>query len=368
LNIIFFLYFNLWYFCLSNQLLKLKLNKNQHILVIRLSALGDVAMAVPVIKSFTEQHPTVKITVLSKPFLKPLFNNLPNVNFYAAKVKEKHQGILGLYKLYKELKKLNFTAIADLHNVLRSKILRTFFRLSLKKIAVINKGRAEKRALTRTKNKHFKQLKTSHERYADVFRKLGFQIDLSNPIFPSKKDLSEEITTITGIKSNNWIGIAPFAQYQSKMYPIELMEQIIEQLTNQKNYTLLLFGGGKNEATILNEIARDYENTINIAGKLSLDKELNLISNLDLMLSMDSGNAHFAAMFGIKTITLWGVTHPFAGFAPFNQPIENAILPDLKKYPNIPCSIYGNKVYKGYENVMESISPKFIVDKIINTL
>jgi len=341
------------------------LNKNAHILVIRLSALGDVAMTVPVLRAFTNQHPAVKITVLSKPFLKPLFSNLENVTFYEADVKGRHKGFLGIYKLFKELKSQNFTAIADLHNVLRSIILRTLFKLSFVKTANINKGRKGKKALTRSKNKVFRQLKTSHERYADVFRSLGYSLDLSNPTFPSKQSLSSEIISLIGNKNQPWIGIAPFAQYQSKMYPLPLMKKVIEELSKSNSYKILLFGGGKKEVELLNEIAKSYNNTLNIAGKLTLEKELALISNLDVMLSMDSGNAHFAATLGIKTITLWGVTHPFAGFAPFNQSLSNCILPDLKKFPKIPCSIYGNKVCEGYENVMESISPKKVVEQII---
>lgn len=341
------------------------MNKNAHILVIRLSALGDVAMTVPVIRAFIKQHPSVKITVLSKPFLKPLFSDLENVTFYAADVKGKHKSFTGIYKLFKELKKQNFTAIADLHNVLRSIILRTFFKLSSIKTAYINKGRVEKKALTRSKNKIFKQLKTSHERYADVFRNLGYKLDLLNPAFPVKQNLTSEIIKLTGIKKQSWIGIAPFAQYQSKMYPLSLMKKVIEELSENTSYKILLFGGGKKEIDLLNEISISNKNTINIAGKLSLEKELALISNLDIMLSMDSGNAHFAAMLGVKTVTIWGITHPFAGFAPFNQPLTNCMLPNLEKYPNIPCSIYGNKVCEGYENVMESISPKKVVNKIL---
>jgi ADP-heptose:LPS heptosyltransferase len=341
------------------------LNKNAHILVIRLSALGDVAMTIPVLRAFVKQHPSVKITVLSKPFLKSLFSDLENVTFYAADVKGKHKGFIGIYKLFKELKSQNFTEVADLHNVLRSIILRTFFKLAFIKTAYINKGRAEKKALTRSKNKIFKQLKTSHERYADVFRNLGYKLDLSNPTFPAKQNLASEIIELTGIKKQPWIGIAPFAQYPSKMYPLSLMKKVIEELSKNTSYKILLFGGGKKEVELLNKISTNNKNTINIAGNLSLEKELALISNLDVMLSMDSGNAHFAAMLGVKTITIWGVTHPFAGFAPFNQPLTNCLLPDLKKYPNIPCSIYGNKVCEGYENVMESIAPKKVVNKII---
>lgn len=330
--------------------------------------MGDVAMTIPVIKALTEQHPNLKITVLSKPFLKPLFEGLKNVSFFEADVKGNHQGFFGLLTLFKDLKQLKIDGVADLHNVLRSIILRTLFKLFFLKTAVVAKGRKEKRALTRTKNKVFKQLKTTHERYADVFRKLGFSVDLKNPSKVNKLALNQEIINISGEKQSKWIGIAPFAQYQSKMYPLDLMTVVISALSKHKNIKIFLFGGGSKEVEILNKIAQKFDNTINIAGQLKLDNELVLISNLDCMLSMDSGNAHFAAMLHIPTITIWGVTHPYTGFAPFNQPLENCLLPDLKKYPNIPCSIYGNKVCDGYDNVMRTINPEVIITKILKIL
>ncbi len=338
-------------------------------------------MCVPVLLAFTQQNPNVKITVLSRAFLKPLFNDIKNVDFYAADVKRKHKGLLGLYRLSKELKQLNIDTIADIHNVLRSKILRFFFSISLRNSAVINKGRAERKALTSTTNKVFKQLKTSHERYADVFRKLEFSLDLTNPKFPEKKELTTffpdsvlSLSTVTQdrlvevgrVEGEKWIGIAPFAQYQSKMYPLDLIEVVLSKLIATNKYKIFLFGGGKEEINVLNSLETKHQNTISVAGKLSLDDELSLISNLDCMLSMDSANSHLAAMQNVKTITLWGVTHPYAGFAPFNQPKENMLLPDLEKYPNIPCSIYGNTVCDGYENVMRSISPEKVVEKIMS--
>lgn len=323
--------------------------------------MGDVAMTVPIIRAFTKQHPTIKITFLSKAFLKPLFDDIENVHFYAADVKDKHKGVMGLHKLYKELKQLEITHIADLHNVLRSKILRSFFKFSNSSVAVIDKGRSEKKALTRIKNKIFKQLKTSHQRYADVFEKLGFTIDISNPETLIKSNLLSTVALITKEKTNQWIGIAPFAAFNPKMYPLDLMKKVITELS--KNYTVFLFGGGNQEIKILAEIEKEITNCTSVAGKLNLKEELNLISHLDCMLAMDSGNAHFAAMLQIPTITLWGGTHPFAGFAPFNQPKENCLLPDLEKFPNIPCSIYGNKNCEGYEDVMRTILPKTVIEK-----
>jgi ADP-heptose:LPS heptosyltransferase len=326
--------------------------------------MGDVAMSVPVLRALLQQNPNVKITILSRKFLQPLFKDLPNTNFYSAEVRDKHKGFFGLFRLFQELSTLKIGAVADIHNVLRSKVIRLFFSISLKKIAVINKGRAEKKALTRTENKIFKQLKTTTERYADVFRTLGFSVDLSHPYFPAKKEIPEKVKISLGLEKTQLIGIAPFAQYSSKMYPLDLMTEVIAELSQNKNYKILLFGGGQKEIEVLKNIEAKFENVISLAGKFKFSEELNIISNLDCMLSMDSGNAHLAAMFGVKTITIWGVTHPFTGFYPFHQPIKYAILPDLKKYPNIPCSIYGNKVCKGYENVMRSIPSKNVIKKI----
>ena len=173
------------------------MSNHQHILIIRLSAMGDVAMTVPVIRALTEKYPDCKITVLSKPFFKPLFDTIPQVSFFAAQVNTKHKGILGLLKLYRELKKEKITHVADFHNVLRSKILRALFIFDGKPSIFIDKGRAEKKALTRTKNKIFKQLKTSHQRYADVLNKLGFTLDLSNPTPINKIKLGHQNSKTT---------------------------------------------------------------------------------------------------------------------------------------------------------------------------
>lgn len=330
----------------------------KHILVIRLSAMGDVAMTVPVLKAFTTQYPEVKLTVLTREFFTPFFRDLENVSVFPADLKGTHKGVLGLYKLSKELKKLNIDAIADLHNVLRTNILKCFFLG--KPFVQIDKGRAEKKALVTGKT--FQQLKTTHERYADVFRKLGFPLDLANPKFPNRVALNSKLQDLVGEDTKKWIGMAPFAAHESKMYPLDLMEQVIETLS--KTHKILLFGGGKKEVDILDAYQNKYENVINLAGKLTLDEELDVISNLDVMLSMDSGNAHMAAMLGVKVISIWGVTHPYAGFAPFNQPEDFALLSDREQFPLIPTSIYGNKFPEGYQDAAGSIAPERVVEKI----
>lgn len=340
------------------------MSKPKHILVIRLSAMGDVAMTVPVLRAFSLQYPEVKITVVSRPFFEPFFNGIPNVTFFGVDLKERHKGFLGLLRLFSDLRKLKIDAVADLHNVLRSKVVRTLFALSGKKVAATNKGRADKKALTRAENKVFTPVKSMVERHIDTFQKLGFQISLETPIFPEKAKLSNEILEITGMKSQNWIGIAPFAQYDSKVYPQDLMQQVIDDLAENRSNKIFLFGGGDVEIQKLNQLKSQHDNVLVVAGQFKFQQELDLISNLDLMLSMDSGNAHIAAMLGVKVITLWGATHPYAGFKPFHQPDDFCISADREKYPLLPTSVYGNKKVDGYEDVMRTIQPETILNTI----
>jgi len=343
-----------------------KMSKPKHILVLRFSAMGDVAMTVPVLRALTLQYPELKITVVTRAFFKPFFQDLENVTVYTADFKGTHKGLLGLFKLSKELKALHastllstgFDAIADLHNVLRSKILKLFFFGN--KVVQLDKGRAEKKALT--SGQSFQQLKTTHQRYAEVFEALGYSIDLSQPKFPEPKPLSKKLNTFISNKEFKTIGIAPFAAHQSKMYPLAQMETVITALS--KEYNVILFGGGDKEIAILNQFETKYKNVKSVAGKLNLEEELVLISNLDLMLAMDSGNAHMAAMLGKKVITIWGVTHPFAGFAPFNQPKDFALTANREQFPLIPTSIYGNKFPEGYENAAGSVFEAVIISKI----
>lgn len=321
-------------------------------------------MTVPVLRAFVQQNPEVKITVVSRPFFKPFFEGISNVSFFAFDEKQRHKGFAGLLRLFQDLKALQIDAFADLHNVLRSKVVRTFFAVSGKKTAFVDKGRDEKAALIRAENKIFKPLTTMFERHVKVFQQLGFTVDLSNPIFPKKAVLGKEISLLIGENYQKLIGIAPFAQYDSKVYPLDLMQEVINKLAENSTHKILLFGGGKKEIELLDSLSKGKENVVVVAGKIKFQQELQLISNLDVMLSMDSGNAHIAAMLGVKVITLWGATHPFAGFSPFNQPLENALTADRNLYPKLPTSVYGNKIVEGYEDAMRTISVESVINKI----
>ncbi len=331
----------------------------RHILVFRFSSLGDIAMTVPVIKILLYQYPQLQITFVSVAFVKPLFDGLNRLHFVAADLKGKHKGVIGLYRLYKELNAAHsFNAIADLHNVLRTQILRFFF--GGKKTAAINKGRKEKKELTRQHHKDLKPLKSTFQRYADVFEKLELPVELN---------IEQGITINTeGFsfqkKDVKKIGIAPFARYAEKMYPLVKMQEVIRILLTQKNIEIVLFGG-KEDAMLLKQIAEENAGTSSVAGTISFSEELLLISQLDVMISMDSANMHLASLYGVPVVSVWGGTHPFLGFLGWGQSLDNCVQIDLDCRPS---SVFGNKPCPNHLACMNGISPLAIADKVFALL
>ena len=334
------------------------------LLVVRFSALGDVAMTVPVIDSLARRYPQHEFVFVSRPFVAPLFGQMPsNVRFMGVDVKQ-YPGLKGLYRLYRELKKEGFDAVADLHDVLRTKVLRTFFRMSGVRTAVIDKGRKEKTELIKPHKDAPKPLKNSFERYEDVFRRLGLEPETTfRSLFENGKADITPLLPLTGEKGNaRWIGIAPFAAHQGKILPERVMEETISRLSSLSDYQVFLFGGGKAEKEKLEVWEKRYQKTVSLAGKLKMAEELALMSQLDAMVSMDSANMHLASLVNTPVVSVWGATHPAAGFMGWRQSEEDAVQLELECRP---CSIYGNKpCRRGDYACLENIQVMDILDKI----
>ena len=338
----------------------------KHIMVLRFSALGDVAMCLPVLRCLIQTYPELRLTVVTRKRFASLFEELPNTNVISRDFGGTHKGIGGLYRLFKILVAAKPTAIADLHNVLRTKILRSYFapRFWIRK-AVLDKSRKAKKQLTRARQKTLVPLVPQIHRYAQVFERLGFPISLNSHEFPPKP-LCPNIEALKPDHNKKWIGVAPFAAHKGKQYPLDLMQKVVAFL--QQDYQVILFGFGREERAQLDVWAKAYKNVANATSVYAFDAELRLIAQLDLMISMDSANGHLAANYGVPVISLWGATHPCLGFAPFGQADSNSLTPDRQHYPFLPTSVYGNKISRGYEDAMRTIEPKSVIELALEIL
>ena len=336
-------------------------NKSLNILAIRFSAIGDVAMTVPLVDSFLRQYPQHHLTLISVPKHEALFRNLPsNFEFIGADVKREYHGIKGLKRLTSELAARNFDVVLDLHSVIRSRIVSLGLGLHGSRVYTIGKDRLGRKAVTRRLLKRERPLTSAFDRYAHVFEKAGMPVSLEfDSLFPEQP---KAILELVGPKQGRWIGIAPFAAHQGKIYPVELMEKVVEGLESDDSCTrIFVFAYGKEL-----EQVRHWEDKFGkltlISGQYPFSQELELMNWLDVMVSMDSSNMHLASLAGTRVVSVWGATHPVAGFLGYGQKPEDCVQVDMGCRP---CSIYGKKACRyGDWRCMTAITPQMILERI----
>lgn len=346
------------------------------VLIVRFSALGDVAMTIPVVYDVCRANAEMSFVMLTRKNCAPMFANPPaNLTVVGVDLKNDHSGPLAMVGLLNKLRAdYAITMVADLHDVLRTKILRTAARLRGLRTAKIDKERRAKQQIAAqgSANGAPRQLKTTFERYRQVFADLGlkpgsgtfaniFDDDTTTP----RRDLS----AIVGTKreGEKWIAFAPFAAHEAKVYPADLMKRLIDLVAAEPNTRLFFFGGGQSEETAIDSWIEGKENCTSLAGrKLGFGVELELLRQMDVMVSMDSANMHLASLTGLKVVSIWGATHPCFGFEGWGQSPDNRVETTIACRP---CSVYGNlKCRRGDYECLRAIAPETVMNKINNIL
>lgn len=336
------------------------------VLVTRFSSLGDVALLVPAIYSVALKYPQTHFTVMTRKAYAPMFEQISfNVSVIGVDLDRKYKGIWGIIKLVCKVNGFKYTHVADVHDVLRTKVLRSSMIFSFARIAKINKGRDEKSKMIETKETE-PFLKHTTQRYLDVFSKLGFDAPMAfKSIYEFRSRSFDYIQKVVPPKEKRWIGLAPFARHQGKIYPLDKVSELIEQLSKLSDVIILLFGGGTHELEIIERLSKKYSDSIIPVKRMKLKNELVLMSYLDVMISMDSANMHLASLSHTPVVSLWGSTHPALGFYGVNQNIANAVQVEqtcrpCSVYGDNPCRFTGQEAYK----CMKAIKPEMVVERV----
>jgi len=329
------------------------------VLVLRLSALGDVAMTIPAVYSVARAYPQHTFVVATSAFTARLFINAPsNVEVIGLSIGES-RGAGGTWRMLRRLSRLHVDAVADLHNVLRSWIVDASFRLRLKPVAMLDKHRSERRAIL---HDHASSATPFVSRYFDVFARLGMP---AAPQFTSlfQNGLPALPADLPAKANEQWVGVAPFARYRSKTYDEAQMREVVAQLAARPRSRVFLFGARGREEKLLHEWADKAENVFVVAGRLQLEEELALMAHVDVMLTMDSANMHMASLVGTRVVSLWGGTTPACGFLGYGQAPSDALMAGLSCQP---CTIAGSDSCPlGHMQCTRAIPVQQIIQKII---
>ncbi|MDO4692909.1 MAG: glycosyltransferase family 9 protein [Porphyromonadaceae bacterium] len=341
-------------------------------LIARLSAIGDVAMAIPTIYAIARTNPEHQFTVLTQPFLTTIIVEPPaNLEAMAIDIKREERRLPGLLRYATRLRGEGFDGFIDLHDVLRTKVLRTIVGLGKTQVWSIRKPRGlRRRLLAPPPHKDLSPLPSMQELYLETLSRSGLRIpsegirpiELQSPRYWSALASYPELTKPEGLLL---IGIAPFASTESKTYDLGLMEQVISRLSNSGQCYVFLFGGRGKEADTLGHWASRYARVRSLAGQLELPDELAIMSRLGAMLSMDSANAHLAAMVGTRVISVWCSTHPYAGFMAMGHRAEDCL--QDSELDCRPCSIFGKvkRCLHGDMPCRKAVTPEYITERVM---
>ncbi len=335
----------------------------RNVLVMRLSALGDVAMTIPVLYPVCRANPGTRFVMLTKKWPASMFHDRPD-NLMVVGIETKdYKGPWGMMRLARELRRqYGIDAVADLHSVLRTWLIDMSMKLRGIPVARLDKERARRKALV--KHVSSEPVTPTIERYRHVFQHLGLETPADFTRLFDGKPVPVSPLVLEKQPGTYWVAISPFSAHDGKVYPLELMEKVVEQLSQRGNYQIFLMGGGKDEKIALRKIVRKYHNAISMAEvKHGFLDEYALLSKCDLMVTMDSANMHLASLMGLQALTIWGATAPACGFLGYGQDAATDIQLDL---PCRPCSIYGERECRyGDYRCLSGISPDTIGQRII---
>lgn len=340
---------------------------NRKILISRFSALGDIAMTLPSVYDACTSNPRDEFFYLTRHHPAQLFINKPDNLTIAAVNLDNYRGVAGMWRLAKALRKrYGITDYIDLHDVLRTKMLRVFMHLAGVNVACLHKGRRAKKELTRREDKVLVQLKPMTARYRDVFFRAG--IELNNDfvtLWGKEKGDPADFAKVSGPKQEgeHWLAVAPFAKHKGKIYPLEQLERVIEFYDRRPGQKIFIFGFGGEETASIARLAERFKSVVNMAAaNIGIPSELSLLSHCDVMLSMDSANMHMASLVGLRAVSIWGATHPYTGFLGWHQHSRDVVQLDMTCRP---CSVFGDKpCYRGDYHCLAGITPKMIIDRI----
>lgn len=320
--------------------------------------MGDVAMLPHALRALRAAYPDLRITVATPKLFYPFFEGL-GIDFLEVDTKGRHHSLWGMVRLAREARRLGVDAVADVHGVMRSEAFRHLMWLHGVPVAHIDKEHAEKRRFIQQGGAAAAPLRHTVLRYCDVFRRLGFEFDDPTPAVRTERP------NPMGPKQGRWVGFAPFSAQQGKTYPDDLSREAVRLLAERCD-RLFIHSGGGHEAAFAREMEAAHPNVTALYGTIGLADEMNLISHLDCVVSMDSLVMHLAALVATPVISVWGATHPGLGFLGWGCDPNHILQADMACRP---CSTYGAKSCRyGDFRCLRAVTPQMIADKVEEVL
>lgn len=302
-----------------------------NILVVRFGSIGDILLTTPLLRVLRHSHPGARITVLTKRAHTPLLSHNPHVHRVIGFAPGR-----SITSLATELRGDEYTDLLDLHDNLRSRILRL---LVPGRWRTYPKHRWARWLLVRAKRNRYRDRRPVAERYFSAARHLRAVPDGAPPEFFIGQEATEEVTEWLGSvgleSASKMVALAPGAAHATKRWPVGHWLALIDRILHDGSAVLIV--GGPADAPIGSELAAGRSRVVSAAGRFGLQGTGALLQRASVLVSGDTGVMHMATAVGTPVIALFGPTVEAFGFFPYTSRARVLELP----LPCRPCSTQG---------------------------
>lgn len=329
---------------------------NRKILLVRFSSIGDVLLTTPLLRAIKARHPNAEVTVVTRTGFLPLLEHNPRIDRLIG-----YDPAKPIRPLARFLAGLGFTDRLDLHDSLRSRLLRW---LVPGRWHTYPKHRAARSLLIRTKRNWYRDQRPVPERYFDAARTLDVTPD-GKPLemFIGRDDMNQAAALLRARdlgRDRGLVALAPGAQHATKRWPARHWQILAAMLTEHGSDVVIL--GGPAERELAGDIATAAgDRALSVAGATSLGVSAALLKQARCAVSGDTGLMHLATAVSTPVVALFGPTVRAFGFYPY-QARATVLERDL---PCRPCSAMGGPVCPlGHQKCLADILPDEVFDAV----
>lgn len=331
------------------------------ILIIRFSSIGDILLTSPFIRQVRNKYPQAQIDYVVKSKFSELIRYNPHLN-NIYEFGDPPADPLSI--LVKRINLEKYSFIFDLHNNIRSNIVR--HRIRANKKYHIRKNKFEQKLLIWFKKNRYGKITPIPERYLAVGKACGIEDDKKGLEFfwpkQTEQKVREKLNQAGLDLEKPIIGLVPGAGFFTKRWPLEYFAELSNRI--YKSYQIVVLGG-KNE-TGLGEVLASNQKIHNFAGKLSLLETGIAISLMNLVISNDSGLMHMATAVNTPVVALFGSSVKELGFFPYRG---KSLVLENQDLNCRPCSHIGREdCPQDHFKCMREISPGRVYDSVMEIL
>ncbi|MEA3506903.1 MAG: lipopolysaccharide heptosyltransferase II [Elusimicrobiota bacterium] len=319
-------------------------------LIIQTAFLGDCVLTLPLINTLKNCPSTGRVSVICRPEFRAVFKSCPQADEVISFDKNgKDKGLGGTLRLVKKIKRKNFNRVFLPQRSFRSGFIAAAARIP-ERIGFKRGGAS----LFLTSRTNYDWSVHEVERLLNLAEAAGCSDKKREYCLMPDKDLAENYSRDFKRDDRKVVGIAPQSVWPTKRWPAQRYRELIDSIKDRAQ--IVIFGSQKEEWP---------QEAVNLTSRTSIKELIAAISQIDLLVSNDSGVMHIAAALGKTAVVIFGATVPELGFAPYGS--QTTIIE--KDLDCRPCGLHGPKrCPRGHFKCMKDIKVETVREAVLGKL